>query len=104
MFNQNVTIAGLQSYSVGVPTAGPYFVEGKISIPTITNGGGQSSVVATVNQNGSPIYTGVAGAEGFRTDLLCAAADVIQIVLSSAAAPDLGLNNVKATVAIGSGV
>lgn len=105
MFNQNAGIGGLNSYSVAVPTAGPYFVAGKISLPTIVGGGGASSVVVTVTNGTGPvtIYTGVAGAEGFYVDTLCAAGDVLTIALSSANANDQGLNTVKAVLSIGSG-
>lgn len=103
-FNQNAVFSGLGTFSVIVPIAGPYFIEGKSTIPTLVNGGGQSQLVATINQNGSPIYTGVAGAQGFRTDVTCAANDTIAIVLTSAAAPDLGLNVIKTTIDIGQGV
>lgn len=103
-FNQNLVFNGLSSQSFTIPIAGNYFVEGKISLPTIVGGAGPSAVVAVINQNASPVYTGLAGAEGFRADLLCAAGDVIQIVLSSAAAADQALNVIKATVAYGIGV
>ena len=103
-FNQNYTLSGLVTLSVGVPNAGPYVVKGKISLPTVTDGGGASSVVAVVNLNGSPVYTGTAGAEGFRANLLCAAGDTVAVVLSSAAAPDNVLNAVKSTVEIYQGV
>lgn len=103
-FNQNVSFAGLGTFSTTLQDAGPYFVEGKMSIPTLTNGGGISALVVTVNQNGSPIYTGTAGAEGFYKSFNAAALDVIAVVFSSANAVDAGLNVVKATISIGSGV
>jgi hypothetical protein len=105
MFNQNAAIGGLNSYSVAVPAAGPYFVEGKLSLPTIVGGGGQSACVVTVTNGTGPVtvYTGPAGAEGFYVDTLCAANDVLTIALTSAAAPDQGLNAVKAVLSIGSG-
>lgn len=104
MFNQNVNLSGLTSYSVIVPNAGPYAADWKISLPTIVNGGGQSSCVMTVNQNSSPVYVGIAGAEGGKAELLCAAGDTLQFVLSSAASADQGLNVIKATIAISQGV
>lgn len=103
MFNQNLTFNGLGTLSVTIPDAGAYFVEGHISIPTLTNGGGVSALVVTVNQNGSPIYTGVAGAEGFRVTANCAASDVIAMIFSSSAAADLGLNVIKSVISIGVG-
>jgi hypothetical protein len=104
-FNQNAAIGGLNSYAVAVPAAGPYFVKGTLSLPTIVNGGGASSVVVTITNGTGPvtIYTGVAGAEGFYTDTLCAANDVLTIALTSSNANDQGTNTVKAVVSIGSG-
>ncbi len=102
-YAQNLVFNGLGTLSTVVPAAGPYFVEGKLSLPTIVGGSGPSSVVVTVNQNGSPIYTGIAGAEGFYLDVTCAALDTIAIVLTSSAAADAPLNVIKMTVSIGSG-
>lgn len=103
-FNQNASFSGLGTFSITVQIAGPYFLEGKISLPTLTNGGGASSCLVTINQNGSPIYTGLAGAEGFKKDTLCAAGDVLAIVLSSSAPADQPLNAIKTVIAIGQGV
>lgn len=102
--NQNLSFAGLGTFTTILPIAGPYFFEGKLSLPTLTTAGVQSACVVTVNQNGSAKYTGTAGAEGFKVDLLCAANDTVTIVLSSAAAIDQLPNMVKATIAIGQGV
>lgn len=106
MFNQTVNLCGLTSYAVSVPTAGPYAFDWKISLPTVTDGGGQSSVVMTITNGTGPvtIFTGTAGASGGTVSTLCAAADVITFALTSAAAADQGLNTVKATIAISSGV
>lgn len=103
-FNQNIAFSGLSTVSMIAPSAGPYCLDGKISLPTITNGGGASACVATVNQNGSPIYTGIAGAEGFKVDMLCAANDTIALVLSSAAAADAPANVIKGVLAFAQGV
>jgi hypothetical protein len=102
-WNQNFTATGLSTLSTYAPAAGPAFVKGKVQVPTLVNGGGASSVVVTVNQNGSPIYTGVAGAEGFYTVMSCALNDVIAVVFSSSAAADQGLNVIKSEISIGSG-
>lgn len=103
-FNQSLTLAGLSSYSFTALAAGPYVLDWKSYLPTITNGGGASSVVAIVNQNASPVYTGVAGAEGGKAEISCAVNDVIQIIFSSANANDQGLNAVKSNIAISQGV
>ena len=102
-FNQNIESTGLNTISTTVPYAGPYFVKGKFTLPTLVDGAGASSLVVTVNQNGSPVYTGSAGAEGFYKNLSCSAYDVIAIVLSSSAAIDAVNNAVKAVYSIGQG-
>lgn len=103
-YNQNLTFAGLGTLSITVPLAGAYFVKGKISLPTLSKGDSSpSALVVVVNQNGSPVYTGQAGAEGFYVDISCAANDLIAMVFSSAAAVDQGLNVIKSTISIGLG-
>lgn len=102
-FNQNIESTGLNTVSVTVPYAGAYSVSGKFTLPTIVDGAGASSLVVTVNQNGSPIYTGLAGAEGFYTNVSCAAFDIIAFVLSSSAAVDAVNNAVKAVYSISQG-
>lgn len=103
-FNQNSAMAGLNTYTVIVPNAGPYVIRGKLLLPTIVGGAGPSSCVTTVNVNGSPVYTGNAGAEGFMTTTNCAAGDTITIVTTSAAAADQPLNAIKMSIAISQGV
>jgi hypothetical protein len=102
--NQNLSFAGLGTFTTIMPVAGPYILKGKLSLPTIVGGGGQSAAVVTVNQNGAPIYVGQPGAEGFLVAANAAANDTFTIVTTSAADPDLVLNAVKATYAISSGV
>lgn len=102
-FNQNVESVGLGTISVTVPYAGCYFAAGQFTIPTITGGAGASSLVITVNQNGSAVYTGQAGAQGFYTHLSCAADDVISFVLSSSASVDAVNNAVKGVYSVGQG-
>lgn len=103
MFNQNLTSTGLTTLTTSVPTAGPYVIEGKLLLPTLVNGGGASSCVVTVNQNSTPIYTGLAGAEGFFTNASAAAGDIFTIVTTSAAPADQPLNVIKMTVSMSSG-
>lgn len=102
-FYQNFVFCGLGTLTFSAPSTGGYFLEGKTSLPTISNGGGVSSLLTVVNVNGSPVYTGIVGAEGFRTDLSLTANDTITVVFSSAAAPDQGLNVIKSTIAFGQG-
>lgn len=117
-FNQNVELvgpyqscapgaSGATSYSFSAPAAGVYNLDWKIMIPTVIGGGGQSGVIVTITNGTGPVtlYSGSAGAMGGKLDLLAAAADVIKFELSSVTAADLTtLNNVKATIAISSGV
>lgn len=103
-YNQNLVFNGLGTFSITIPTAATYFVEGKISIPRLASGSGASSLVAVVNKNGSAIYTGVAGADGLAVyNTVFAAGDVLAIVLSSGAPADQGLNKIKTTISIGVG-
>lgn len=103
LFNENSVFNGLGTYSRKILEAGNYFVEGKINLPTFVNGGGASSLVVTINQNGSPIYTGAAGADGFKVEANCAVNDLIAIVLTSSAPADQEVNGLKTTVSIGLG-
>lgn len=104
-FNQNMAFSGLGTFSlIPAPAAGPYVVEGHLSLPTIVNGGGASSAVVVINQNSSAKYTGVAGAEGFKCELLCAVGDQVDVVVSSAAAGDAALNVIKGNASFSQGV
>lgn len=103
-FSQSGSMGGLNTYTVIVPNAGPYVFSGKLTLPTIVGGGGPSSCVVTLNQNGTPFYTGVAGAEGFQATALAAAGDTFTIVTSSAAAADQPLNAIKMQLGISQGV
>ena len=91
-FNQNLTSVGLNTLTFTMPQAGAYFIEGKISLPTISNGGGVSACLVTITNGTGPvtIYTGIAGAEGFYTTF-------------AAAAGDQGINNVKSVISLGLG-
>lgn len=103
-FLQSASFNGLGTMSTTVDTAGPYYVKGQLSLPTLVSGMGASLVVVTINLNGGgALYTGLAGAEGFYKDLLCAAGDIINVILSSGAAPDQPLNVIKSNISIGSG-
>lgn len=96
----NLTSNGLTTVSTVVPAANTYAIDGKISISTPSNSGDKSALVVVINKNGSPVYTGTAGSEGFYTTVACAASDTITIVFSSAAAADQGLNKIKSTISI----
>jgi len=102
-YNQNFVFNGLGTQSFIVPTAGPGFVEGKSELPTLVGGGGASSLVVTVNQNGSAIYTGNAGALGFYTTYSGAVGDTIAVVYTSSASADSAYNAIKSKIEIGGG-
>lgn len=121
-FSQNLGTSGLGTLSFVVPAAGTYYLSGSISLPMLSQDVSQpappSSVTATgsspnyqsivsavlvvINLNGSPVYTGIAGATGFQAVVACAAADTLAFVYSSSAAPDQGLNAIKSTISISS--
>lgn len=105
MYNQNFTSTGLTTNTFSIPTAGPYSIRGKTTLPTNTDDGntGTSACVTTINQNGSPIYTGLPGAEGFYTTFLAAAGDVMTVVFSSGATIDQPLNTIKCSFGVSSG-
>lgn len=93
----------LGTVTTPIATDGPYEIIGSLTLPSISQGNtANSAVVATISQNGSPIYTGAAGAKGFMiSGIQCVAGDTISVALSSAAAVDQGLNVIKCTIAIG---
>lgn len=99
------TVNGLTTTTIPIPTTDFYTVAGTLQLPktgpiatqgpgggTGTGSGGNiggtgqmmpSQVVVTVNHNGSPIYTGMAGAKGFSTGAQCTAGDTMTVVLTS---------------------
>lgn len=100
-YGQNLVFNDLGTFTLlaSAPFAGLFEFDGKISLPLPT-GSGQSSVLAVVKQNGSTVYTGIAGASGFNTSITCAAGDAITVVLSSSAAVDQPINTIKTVVAV----
>lgn len=105
-FYVSQSVVGLGTVAtVTAPSTSIYSVEGKISVPTIGQGAtANSSVVAVVNVNGSPVYTGSAGAEGLQVKAACNAGDIITVVLSSSNPVDLGLNKIKSTISVSESV
>lgn len=103
MESQNLVFCGLGTLTLVAPTTGLYFVDGKSSLPTLTAGGGESALVTTVNLNGSPVYAGKAGAQGFYIDMLCTAFDVITVVFTSSADADQPINAIKTAISWGLG-
>ncbi len=83
-YKQNLTFSGLGTITQVIPSTGTFAIDGKMTLPTIPAGEPATSNVAVViNKNGTPIYTGAAGARGFDVDAVCTASDTITIVLSS---------------------
>jgi hypothetical protein len=105
-FYVNETTQGLGTIATAqASTTDIYRVSGKITLPTIIQGSpAPSQVVVTINVNGSPVYTGLAGAEGFRANPACSAGDIITVVLTSSAPTDAALNVIKSTISISEGV
>lgn len=97
------SLNGIQTVSVfTAPSAGIYFIEGKLSLPQISTSGSASAVIALVKKNGSTQYTGIAGASGFSIPAITLAAnDAITVQLSSSAAIDLVTNNVSGQIVYG---
>lgn len=104
-FNQSLVFNGLGTLSFTLPLTAPtFFASGKISCPQLSEGASvPSQVLLTINQNGSPIYTGQAGAEGFYCNFAGTIGDVMAFVFSSALAADQQLNVIKSTIGIGTG-
>ena len=104
-FNQNLEFCGLGTLSFTIPVAGPYFVEGHMSIPALSKGDtGASALLVVCNLNGgAAFYTGLAGAEGFKADFTGAVGDVLNMVFSSSAAVDQPLNVIKSQISLGIG-
>lgn len=99
---QNEIFCGLGTYTITVPDSGVYYINGQLSLPSISAGSSaSSSVVVTITQNSTLRYTGVAADRGFHLELPCTAADAIHITLTSAAAVDQGKNDIKTAIQIG---
>jgi hypothetical protein len=123
--NMTQTVNGLSTTTLNIPTTDFYTVSGTLELPktgpvaTQGPGGGAgtgaggtvggtgqmvpSQVVVTVNHNGTPIYTGAAGAKGFITGAACTAGDTLTVVLTSSensTQADPQLNAVKCTIVL----
>jgi hypothetical protein len=121
-FNQTLTMPGLHTLTVNIPTTDQYNFVGTLTLPTAPGsatqgpGGGAntgtgappltpSQVVCTVNQNGSPIFTTNAGATGFALNAVnCTAGDVFTFVLTSSLPSDAAnTNTIRLTLAVSEG-
>lgn len=96
-------ISGLDTWNYTVPTAGLYSVHVELTeVPP-------TGLSAVIKQNSSTVFTAptitaTQIAQQFKFGFLAAAADAIQVVISSSTAIDLVANNVKATVTIQQGL
>lgn len=98
-FNANVQLSGQGTMTVGIPETNTFIVDGKLTVPALTEGSAQQTqVVATVKKNGSTMYTSNPGDRGFHVPIPCVANDVISIVISSSVASE---TRMRTTVAIG---
>lgn len=120
-FSQSTTTEGLSVTTVNIPTADVYNFQGTLTLPpnygSVTYGAGggagtgtgaapqaPSQVVTTIRQNGTIRYTSTAGDKGFQLNgLVCAAADVITVTLTSSAATDQQPESVRLTLATSQG-
>jgi hypothetical protein len=103
-YNTVEPISGLRTTQMPNMNPGPHQFVGKLTLPRASQGSsGASQVVVTVNQNGSPVYVGIPGADGFETGVNIAVNDVITVVTSSNQPVDQVLNAVKLTVSIWEG-
>jgi hypothetical protein len=101
--NKPFVSVGLGSFTFTVAQAGIHNV--KVQLTEVP----PSGVVVTITQNAgnvftSPVITPTQIAQQFKTELVCAVSDAIVVTLSSAAAIDAALNNVKATITLGQGL
>lgn len=101
-FSQNTSISGLKTVTFVAPANGNYVFDGKLSHPK--SGNIQSSTpIVTINLNGSPIYTTLASAKGFRCVQPLLTTDTITIVVSSSTPSDAVANAIKTIIAISAG-
>jgi hypothetical protein len=108
-YSQNFAISGLETLTIVMPVAGYFTLSGKIKLPRLSQTdptdpnylGYPSAVVATIKQNGTTIFTTIAGSDGFSIPILAALNDSFTVALSSSAAEDEVLNAVSAVISLG---
>ena len=93
---------GLGTFKIGVGETGNYKLYGTITLPTIPEGeAANSQVVVTININGgSTLFTGNPGDKGFQLIHSATANDIFNVILTSAAAVDQPLNEIKTTISL----
>ena len=99
IYSQSAIKSGLGTLSIGVPNAGVYVLQGTITLPRQSQGdNGNSQIITTINVNGgSTLLTTAAGADSFVLPnlVVSSANSTINIILSSSASVDLGLNKIN---------
>jgi hypothetical protein len=106
---QKYSISGLETLTAVMPFSGLVKLEGKLKLPRLSQTdptdpnylANPSAVVTTIKQNGTTIFTSLAGADGFSIPVLVAIKDSITVQLSSSSAQDEVLDAVSAVVSIG---
>lgn len=119
--SQSASWQGLNTFTFTAPTTDTYSIIGTVTPQkysgSVTQGAGggagtgsgstaetPSQVLITINKNGSPVYTGTAGKQGFAINgISLAANDVITIVPTSSLSQDKQPNAVRMTIAISEG-
>jgi hypothetical protein len=99
-YSSQAVLCSLGTTAIGGNGAGIYQIKGKISLPKQSEGSSASSqLIVTINvSGGSPIYTGMPGADAFQTGATLSSTDVFNVVLTSSNPIDQALNAFKATV------
>lgn len=108
-YSQLFAISGLETLTVVMPLAGTYTLSGKIKLPRLSQSDPTdpnflsypSAVVTTIKQNGTTIFTSLAGADGFSIPILAALKDSFTVALTSTSPQDEVLDAVSAVVSIG---
>ena len=111
---------GLQTYNIPVPDTSNYIVDVRNTLSTIPTTGNTgsgagsqptqtsvaalaSSLVTTINHNGSPAYTSSPGDRGAWVQINATAGDTITVVTSSSNPVDQANNAVKSTISVSEG-
>jgi hypothetical protein len=100
-FTARQSLNGLgTTYVCEVPDSRNYFIDGQLTIPSIVKNGDASEVIAYVNVNNVPVYSGLESATGFQTTLSLISGDDVSVTLSSSADVDEQLNAVRGVVTL----
>jgi hypothetical protein len=90
---KTIATVGLGTFSFIALEIGPKTLDAKITFPELDKGSSiNAQVIVTVNINGgSPVYTGMATAQGFRSGgYAVAIGDVFNVIYSSSQIGDTG--------------